>query len=356
MRQRSKGRVGQMQSNRSNGRRTTNSTSCTYSTTDVSSRVQQRKRLFFLESMALQLFGIYFAYVLGNEVPGTSASIMQKEISSEISSLTCDIKQDLWAEYHNIFRFGNRNAASHLWATFLLERSSQMTMKQLEYMFSGFCAVSGSPVRPSDYNRYMLNLGTVLGGSRIGYMHFCCWPCVCDTQDFIRVDTKNVLTSEGVKQYHFAVIGNPCDHPEKLNEPFVQPFGYRETTLSFEAREIRCVDGKLAGATLSDHGYPIIAMFFDLPGQNPSVEGQARNMSANALLKAVESPSRRVAPQPGRVLQVSGVYVQDEYEWKEYCSQRAAAGYNSGMGEIFRKVAAISPILKESWEANAIGS
>ena len=35
--------------------------------------------------------------------------------------------QDLWNEYSNIFRYGNRNAASHLWATFVLERSWQMT-------------------------------------------------------------------------------------------------------------------------------------------------------------------------------------------------------------------------------------
>uniref|UniRef100_A0A7S4PC41 Uncharacterized protein n=2 Tax=Guillardia theta TaxID=55529 RepID=A0A7S4PC41_GUITH len=232
-----------------------------------------------------------------------------------------------------------------------------MTPQQLEYMFSGFCAVSGSPVRPNDYNRYLLNLGTVLGGSRIGYMHYCCWPCVCDTQDFIRVDTKNVITKEGIRQYHFAVIGNPCDHPEKLNEPFVQPFGYRETTLSFEAREVRCQDGKLIGATLSDHGYPIISMFFNLSEQNPTGMGQEHNASGtHALARTVQSQSRTDVPQPGRILQVSGVHVQDEYEWKDYCSQRAAAGFNSGMGEIFRKVAAISPIRAQQKQVNEISS
>lgn len=34
----------------------------------------------------------------------------------------------------------------------------------------------------------------------------------------------------------------------------------------------------------------------------------------------------------------------DESIFKDHCSQRAEAGYNSGMGEIFRKVAAISPV------------
>jgi hypothetical protein len=35
-------------------------------------------------------------------------------------------------------------------------------------VYSGFCAVSGSPVRPNDYNRYLLRLDTVTGKKRTG--------------------------------------------------------------------------------------------------------------------------------------------------------------------------------------------
>jgi len=35
---------------------------------------------------------------------------------------------------------------------------------------------------------------------------------------------------------------------------------------------------------------------------------------------------------------------QDEREYKLECEERASNGYNSGMGEIFRKVGAVSPI------------
>merc|ERR1719163_1929769 len=173
--------------------------------------------------------------------------------------------RDLHREYGNIFRHGNRNAASHLWVSFLLARSLQMNDDRFDLMFSGFCAVSGSPVRPSDYTRYRLTLPMVAGGKRSGYMYYCCWPCVCDTQDFIRIDTKNVTTAAGEHQYHFAVLGNPCEHREKLREPFTQPFERRgPTTLEREAAEVRCgEDGTLLGATLSDHGYTIISMFFD---------------------------------------------------------------------------------------------
>lgn len=216
--------------------------------------------------------------------------------------------RDLHQEYYNIFKNGNRNAASHLWSTFLLDRSHEMTHDKLKYMFTGFCAVSGSPVQPQERTRYRLTLDKVGGGKRAGYMYYCCWPCVCDTQDFIRVDTKNVSSSDGTsRQYHFAVIGNPCDHPEELSKPFIQPFyGRSETTLKREAPEVRCdASGKLEGAHVSDHGYIILSMFHD------------EDSSLNSLSETV---------------------------FADHCSERAAAGYNSGMGEIFRKVAAISQV------------
>merc|ERR1719217_1518682 len=216
--------------------------------------------------------------------------------------------QDLHQQYYNIFKHGNRNAASHLWSKFLLDRSTEMSHEKFTYMFSGFCAVSGSPVQPQDRTRYRLNLDMVGGGKTRGYMYYCCWPCVCDTQDFIKIDTKNVTLSSGEsRQYRFAVLGNPCDHPEELERPFVQPFYNRgETTLKNEAAEVRCdQNGKLEGAYVSVHGYIIISMFFD------------EDSSLNSM---------------------------DETIFEGHCTQRAAAGYNSGMGEIFRKVAAISPV------------
>ena len=76
-------------------------------------------------------------------------------------------------EYYSIFKHGNRNAASHLWVSFLLDRAAGMTLQKLEYMFGGFCAVSGSPTTPGDYNRYRLNLDKVDGsGKHLGYSEY----------------------------------------------------------------------------------------------------------------------------------------------------------------------------------------
>eukprot|EP00931_Biecheleriopsis_adriatica_P051160 TRINITY_DN29648_c0_g2_i1.p1 TRINITY_DN29648_c0_g2~~TRINITY_DN29648_c0_g2_i1.p1 ORF type:complete len:407 (+),score=56.61 TRINITY_DN29648_c0_g2_i1:84-1304(+) len=214
--------------------------------------------------------------------------------------------QDLHKEYSNIFRHGNRNAASHLWSTFLMDRAVFMSKKRFLRLSGGYCAVSGSPVSPSDATRYKLRLDRVDGsGKQAGFMYYCCWPCVCDTQDFIRVDTKTIRTADGSDQYTVAVIGNPCDHESALTTPFVQPFDQRRTTILQAAPEVQCDRGRLVGATMSDNGYVIISLFFDTAGQNN---------------------------------------FQDETDFEFMCEDRKQHGYNSGMGEIFRRVAAIAPV------------
>ena len=244
---------------------------------------------------------------------------------------TTSTVRDLHNAYYDIFKHGSRNAASHLWSTFLFERAHQMSEAKFEEMSSGYCAVSGSPVHPNDYKRYRLTLDKVNGGTHTGFMYYCCWPCVCDTQDFIKIDTKNVTTAEGTRQYHFAVIGNPCDHAEVLSRRYIDTFERYETSLQEQAAEVRCgPDGELLGATISDNGYIIIAMFFDALGGAAEVKTLPDDGSA----------------QPGRVTNVgdTGLNFQDEREWAEHCKQRAEGGYKSGMGEIFRKVAGISQI------------
>merc|ERR1719214_428503 len=72
----------------------------------------------------------------------------------------CDL-QDLFNEYSKIFPNYNRNAASHRWSTFVLQRSTQMSRKVFEDYFHGFCPVSGSPINPRDSNRYLHTLPMV---------------------------------------------------------------------------------------------------------------------------------------------------------------------------------------------------
>ena len=238
----------------------------------------------------------------------------------------------LHREYYNIFRYGNRNAASHLWASFLLERAPQMSLERLLHFFTGFCAVSGSPVQPGDYTRYLMTLPLVSGGTATGFMYYCCWPCVCDTHDYIRVDTHTVTTSDGESHtLYFAVIGDPCRNSSRVGDGI---------PLLPEAPEVRCADGKLAGATYSDRGNVIIQAFPLLGSADHAIrpESSYRGLSEAAL--------GSVTPTPGRISvdASSGVRYQNEHEFGPLCVQRAAAGFNSGMGEIFRKVAGMMPV------------
>ena len=233
--------------------------------------------------------------------------------------------RELHQRYSEIFRYGNRNAASHLWTSYILDRAAVTPAAQIELLFSGFCAVSGSPVYPSDYKRYRLRLKhAVTGVDEVGFMFYCCWPCVCDTWDFIKVDTLTVNTADnGPKVYRFAVIGDPCRNEEQLDVPFVQPFDGRTTTLRRDAPEVRCENGQLIGATRTDHGFVAISMFFDAPSEEEADGG---------------------VWQPGRITRSGGHVFQDDVEYSDMCADRASNGYNSGMGEIFRRVAAITPI------------
>jgi hypothetical protein len=219
--------------------------------------------------------------------------------------------RDLHREYSNIFKNGNRNAASHHWSTFLLSRAENFDTTKLDELFSGYCAVSGSPVNPSQFNRYGLTLRAVTGERMQGYMHYCCWPCLCDTKDFIKVDTHTVTASDGIAhKQHFAVIGNPCTNQTAMSATF-KTFG-RETTLATSAPDVVCTDdGRLEGATMSDHGYVIISRFF------------AATVVANSTALTT---SNSVAP--GTMLtNEAGIQFQDSVGYDGVCTERANNGY-----------------------------
>lgn len=228
--------------------------------------------------------------------------------------MDADIR-DLHDQEAKIFTYGSQKtqtrmggdhfAAAHLWSSFLLDKSDDMTDKKLTYLFGGFCAVSANPIEPADDMRYRLTLDQVGGGTRRGYTYYCCWPCMCDMKEFVKVDTKTVTLKNGKHhKYHFLVYGNPCGHPEKLSKHFDDPFA-GTTTLKKTAPAVHCKNGKLEGATLSDHGHIIMSMFFD------------DDQSLTAY---------------------------DETEYKDRCEERARQDYNSGPGKIFRQLAGINRI------------
>jgi len=219
-------------------------------------------------------------------------------VSGEIPWTDADEVQDLIQNYYTIFPNGNRNAASHRWATYVLERSMSLDKTTFEMMFSGFCPVSGSPIgRPGKHNLWEMDL--LMAGTEdvviTGGVYFCCWPCVCDTSDFIQVDTKTVQVADGTFEFNFLVLGDPCTVEGGSSK------------IPMQAPDATCQGEELVKATYSDNGYVIIGLLQNL--------GQLERNDENVV--------------------------------SEHCANRAEQGYLSGMGTIFREVAEINPIEAE---------
>jgi len=220
---------------------------------------------------------------------------------------------DLADKYGEVFgpHGGNRNAASHLWAKYIIDRADQLSHSQIDMLFSGFCAVSGSPLGPpSPSSRYKTSLPLAGGGKKTGYSYHCCWPCVCDETALIKVDTKTIKDKTGKgKEYYFEVIGDPCVHmPPKCTKES------QSGCIPFEAPAIECEGNKLQNAIRSDGGHIIIGMYFTGSyGDDQYIDYETMvDRNGNSL--------------------------------KGACENRAKQGYNSGMGAIFQQVARLNKI------------
>eukprot|EP00930_Biecheleria_cincta_P089508 TRINITY_DN78833_c0_g1_i1.p1 TRINITY_DN78833_c0_g1~~TRINITY_DN78833_c0_g1_i1.p1 ORF type:complete len:282 (-),score=32.49 TRINITY_DN78833_c0_g1_i1:263-1066(-) len=211
--------------------------------------------------------------------------------------------QDLSSQYCNIFQTGNRNAASFRWFKFLADRASSKSESEFLALNKGYCPISGSPIPGTQSGK--VTLKKVGGGTETGLFHFCCWPCLCDMIDLVRVDTKSISRSGGSSNLRVLVIGDPCTNASQLTEPFSDPFGRgSQITLENAAPEVTCSGSKVNEAVFSDGGHPIIGILYTDAG--------------SATIEADDMVTQ--------------------------CSERADAGFNSGMGLIFRKVAEISPL------------
>jgi hypothetical protein len=218
----------------------------------------------------------------------------------------CPTTPDTLMKYYDeIFPSKNRNAASFKWFSFIANCAQEVGQKAFEELGKMFCPISGSPT--SGQNSAKVALGKFGGGKdhQEGAFYFCCEPCICDMHDFVKVDRKTIDFGGGNKKvYDVLVHGDPCKNPTQLSKPFKDSSG--ETTLAQVAPEVACDGGALKGATFSDLGHPIIGLFYSSP-EKPTIDGTLSDQ-----IKA--------------------------------CKSRAASGYHSGMGLIFRKVASITPL------------
>jgi len=206
----------------------------------------------------------------------------------------------LHGAYYDIFNPPNRNAASHLWVNHVLKSSKSLTKNEILNLFGAFCPVSGSPVTPAASNLYKgLKVGRASSNvNDTVNVHVCCWPCICDIQAFVKTDELTVKVKSEVGDdfedhiFQVLVIGDPCSKPWKIPS---------------SAPAVKCENGKLKDAVLSDNGHVVIGM-----------------------------------SQPDDTYTM---FTRDAANFKSDCDKRKASGYHSGMGKIFLRVAQISPII-----------
>ena len=122
---------------------------------------------------------------------------------SYLNSVDCLTVNQLHEKYDEIFPLThNRNAASHLWSSYVLKRASNMTESEIYQLFGGFCPISGSPVSPSPESLWqgvkVKKASNTLEEVSVS-VHFCCWPCVCDLQALVKTDPLTINTAEGTK-------------------------------------------------------------------------------------------------------------------------------------------------------------
>eukprot|EP00501_MAST-03F_sp_TOSAG23-6_P000281 GSMAST32.ASY1.ANO1.287.1 assembled CDS len=223
--------------------------------------------------------------------------------------------------YRKIFPNGNRNAASHRWATFILDRANKMSRSKIEEYFRAFCPVSGSPLDPNRAGTAYKYDGSyaltdLSGTSKMeGIAYHCCSPCTCDTYDHIKVDTKSITTADGNETFHFLVIGNPCTTPEHRQKVLSKMTSAPDVTCDDTNKSLDCRlrhDKTFHPCVKSDHNHIIIGMLF-----SKTKNDQEKPNLASTFLKK-----------------------------NGYCHQRKINGYKSGMGEIFIKLAKMNRINK----------
>merc|ERR1719487_1028927 len=124
---------------------------------------------------------------------------------------------ELRSEYSKIFPNGNRNAASHLWASRVLKCASVLDHQQIKDLFKCFCPVSGSPITPDHAACYKFGPGDF---DKQGALLLCCWPCICDAKTHFRVKQREILDKDDeTETYDFLVLHDPCRQNPRVTGP-----------------------------------------------------------------------------------------------------------------------------------------
>ncbi|CAD7951234.1 unnamed protein product [Amoebophrya sp. A120] len=198
----------------------------------------------------------------------------------------------------------NRNAASHLWVTYLTNKFRDETIESAEVylrQMTNFCPVSGSPLTNGGMQLQWTAPATGSAGSSSstygiqpaasgvtvpgGYSHHCCVPCVCDMNTHVRVDEwtpknkdnvallKNhgtVKDKEAAGTVYALVIRDPCaaNKNDSAKAKLAKLTGGPAPAIICDGEKL-----KAGEVETSDNGFVVIGLYYtQAAGQSETAE------------------------------------------------------------------------------------
>jgi len=254
----------------------------------------------FISIISILLILILISYYRKEYFTVGSQNVPEKDIYTTLNELYTDYLQ---ADFNTIFPpepdepTGNRNGGGPHFFKYAYDRfkDKDFTANQFENFHKIYCAVSGSPIQPSENImsrtsdlklKKLSKVGTedinlTAADFIIGKYYRCCTPCICDLMKHsVVTDDKVQITNddnESVSLY-LILIKNPCRYgQDELPK-------YEDGTP--KAPAFQCINGKVDQSRVlyldeitgnsEDSNYLVIGVLYDHP--NPSEYNLESNM------------------------------------------------------------------------------
>ena len=234
----------------------------------------------FIPSIPIILILILISYYRKEYFTVGYKTVSQEDISTTLKNLYIN---DLKVDFNTIFPSRNRNGGGAHFFKYAYDRfrDKDFTANQFENFHKIYCAVSGSPIQPSEDTmsrtsdlklKKLSKVGTedinlTDNDFIIGKYYRCCTPCICDLMKHsVVTDTKiPIFNDDGdMVELYLILIKNPCNHPDLI--PSEAP--------AFECGDNGMLDSnrvlylnEITGDS-EDSNYLIIGVLYDHPNQN----------------------------------------------------------------------------------------
>ena len=129
--------------------------------------------------------------------------------------------KELITDWSRIFPDQNRNAAGPKFFKYIIDK--KITYKDFIEFNKLYCAVSGSLIDPDSEPDFLFVNESDTNTKICGNYYKCCIPCSCDIMKYSKVQKMKYEFDDGLKEFFFFTIKNPCnknDFPNRVNKDY----------------------------------------------------------------------------------------------------------------------------------------